>query len=122
MGKGKRTMKKTKKTKKAKRLKQPSEEQQLLARVLCELNGGLRGNRVLQWLVGAFEENVYDLEKDIENELAYAKWEAGGAYASAAKEAKAHAKRLQKVKDDYQEMIKLLQKVEKTRSKTAEIW
>lgn len=105
-------MPKSKKAKKAKKQVQPSEEQIILAHMLHQAGK----DRLLQHLILEFQESVYDLDCDIENELHYAEHETDS-YREQKKEAKRVAKHLQKVRDTFQTMVDGLQEVAKTKAK-----
>jgi hypothetical protein len=71
-------------------------------------------DRILTYLQGSFSENIYDLEKDIENELNYAKNETDS-YKSQKKEALKYAKHLQKLKQENEKLLPHLDGIIKTR-------
>lgn len=78
--------------------------------------------KILDFLQASFEEDLYDFERDIEDEQNFANENKTGAYKSAGTEARSRIKYMKKVKKEHQKLLKMFSLLLKQKQKIQKMW
>lgn len=101
---------------------QLNEANHTISRIFYETYKIIGDVKILELILSVYNEDLYDLDKDIERERNYANENKTGAYISAGKDARVRVKYLQKARKELLTQIKLTNSLIKQKSKTDKMW